>query len=65
MSCVKRSKVDTKIFAAYKVRDAAENERKLVSKNLEKQAQAVEKLLEAEKNLDAQVASFCIFFGIG
>lgn len=39
-------------------KDAAENERKNLVRNIEKQAKAIEKLVESEKNLSERVVSF-------
>jgi E3 ubiquitin-protein ligase BRE1 len=38
-------------------KEAVETERKNISRNLEKQAKAIERLVESEKNLTAQVVS--------
>ena len=39
-------------------KEAIETERKNISRNLEKQAKAIERLVESEKNLTAQVVSY-------
>lgn len=39
-------------------KEAIETERKNLSRNLEKQAKVIEKLLESEKHLTQQVVSF-------
>jgi E3 ubiquitin-protein ligase BRE1 len=40
-------------------KEAIENERKNLSRNLEKQAKVVERLVDSEKMLTAQIVSIC------
>ncbi|KAI0930463.1 hypothetical protein AcW1_009141 [Taiwanofungus camphoratus] len=50
-----RAKSENKFYSAMRDKEAIENERKNISRNLEKQAKVVERLVETEKNLTARV----------
>ncbi|KAJ7647129.1 BRE1 E3 ubiquitin ligase-domain-containing protein [Roridomyces roridus] len=50
-----KAKSENKFFAAMRDKEAVENERKNLSRNLEKQGKAVERLVESERGLSAQV----------
>ncbi|KAJ7446245.1 BRE1 E3 ubiquitin ligase-domain-containing protein [Mycena galericulata] len=52
-----KAKCDNKFFAAMRDKEAVENERKNLARNLEKQGKAVERLVETERTLSAQVMS--------
>ncbi|KAJ7187991.1 hypothetical protein C8R46DRAFT_6445 [Mycena filopes] len=52
-----KAKSENKFFAAMRDKEAIENERKTLARNLEKQGKVVERLVETERNLNAQVAS--------
>jgi len=54
-SGIDRAKSENKFYAAMRDKEAIETERKNISRNLEKQAKAVEKLVETERNLTCQV----------
>lgn len=55
MSARQKAKCDNKFFAAMRDKEAIENERKNLTRNLEKQGKVVERLVETERNLSAQV----------
>lgn len=55
MTSNKRAKLDNKFYAAMRDKEALENERKNLIRNVEKQNKAVEKLVESEKNLSERV----------
>ncbi|KAH7911989.1 BRE1 E3 ubiquitin ligase-domain-containing protein [Hygrophoropsis aurantiaca] len=50
-----KAKSDNKFFAAMREKEAIDTERKNILRNLEKQAKVVERLVESEKGLNAQV----------
>ncbi|KAJ7747309.1 BRE1 E3 ubiquitin ligase-domain-containing protein [Mycena metata] len=50
-----KAKSENKFFAAMRDKEAIENERKTLSRNLEKQGKVVERLVESERNLSGQV----------
>ncbi|KAJ7091203.1 BRE1 E3 ubiquitin ligase-domain-containing protein [Mycena epipterygia] len=52
-----KAKSDNKFFAAMRDKEAIDNERKNLARNLEKQGKVVERLVESERNLSAQVMS--------
>lgn len=52
-----KAKSENKFFAAMRDKEAVENERKNLSRNLEKQGKAVERLVESERSLGAQMVS--------
>jgi E3 ubiquitin-protein ligase BRE1 len=52
-----KAKSDNKFYAAMRDKEAIENERKNLARNLEKQGKVVERLVESERNLSAQVVS--------
>ncbi|KAI0071770.1 BRE1-domain-containing protein [Panus rudis PR-1116 ss-1] len=54
---IDKAKVENKYYAAVRDKDALENERKNLSRNLEKQTKLIEKLVATEKTLQAQVAT--------
>ncbi|KAI6121400.1 hypothetical protein F5141DRAFT_1194147 [Pisolithus sp. B1] len=51
----KKAKAENKYFAAMREKEMGESERKAMARQLEKQGKAVERALEVEKNLSAQV----------
>ncbi|KAI6169490.1 hypothetical protein EDD17DRAFT_12927 [Pisolithus thermaeus] len=50
-----KAKAENKYFAAMREKEMGESERKAMARQLEKQGKAVERALEVEKNLSAQV----------
>ncbi|KAJ6499055.1 BRE1 E3 ubiquitin ligase-domain-containing protein [Mycena sanguinolenta] len=52
-----KAKSDNKFFAAMRDKEAIENERKILSRNQEKQFAMIERLQEMERNLSQQVMS--------
>lgn len=56
-----RAKSENKFYSAMRDKEAIENERKNISRNLEKQAKVVERLVETEKNLTARVVSTLMY----
>ncbi|KAJ7680562.1 BRE1 E3 ubiquitin ligase-domain-containing protein [Mycena polygramma] len=52
-----KAKSENKFFAAMRDKEAIENERKSLSRNQEKQGKIVERLVEAERNLNTQVSN--------
>jgi cytochrome c-type biogenesis protein CcmH/NrfF len=52
---LQKAKSENKYYAAMRDKEALENERKNIMRNLEKQSKAVEKLAASEKSLAAQV----------
>ncbi|KAJ7772537.1 hypothetical protein DFH07DRAFT_734059 [Mycena maculata] len=52
-----KAKCDNKFFAVMRDKEAIENERKNTTRNVEKQAKTIERLIETERNLSAQVMS--------
>ncbi|KAF7376361.1 putative allantoicase [Mycena sanguinolenta] len=52
-----KAKSDNKFFAAMRDKEAIENERKILSRNQEKQFSTIERLQETERNLSQQVMS--------
>lgn len=52
--CIQRAKSENKFYAAMRDKEAVENERKHISRNLEKQSQLVERLLDSEKGLQSR-----------
>ncbi|KAH7929827.1 BRE1-domain-containing protein [Leucogyrophana mollusca] len=50
-----KAKSDNKFFAAMREKEAIDSERKNVVRNIEKQAKVIERLVESEKGLNAQV----------
>ncbi|KAJ7045767.1 BRE1 E3 ubiquitin ligase-domain-containing protein [Mycena alexandri] len=53
-----KAKSENKFFAAMRDKEAIDNERKTLSRNLEKQGKVVERLVETERNLTGQVVSY-------
>ncbi|KZP34223.1 BRE1-domain-containing protein [Athelia psychrophila] len=53
-----RAKSENKFYAAMRDKESIETERKNLSRNLEKQAKAVEKLVESERHLLQQISAF-------
>jgi len=54
-SALEKAKSENKYYAAMRDKEAIETERKNLSRNLEKQAKSIERLVEAEKSLTSQV----------
>ncbi|KAJ6587101.1 BRE1 E3 ubiquitin ligase-domain-containing protein [Mycena vulgaris] len=52
-----KAKSDNKFFAAMRDKEAIDNERKNLVRNQEKQGKVVERMVESERNLSAQVMS--------
>ena len=50
-----KAKAENKYFAAMREKEMGDSERKAMTRQLEKQGKAVERALEVEKNLSAQV----------
>lgn len=50
-----RGKSENKFYAAMRDKEALENERKNLTRNIEKQTKVIERLQESEKNLTLQV----------
>jgi E3 ubiquitin-protein ligase BRE1 len=56
--------LETKFYAAMRDKESVEMERKNLSRHSEKQAKAVEHLVETERNLSAQIVSLSLFFSL-
>ncbi|KAF8638048.1 hypothetical protein AX16_010680 [Volvariella volvacea WC 439] len=52
-----RAKLENKYYAAMRDKEATESERKNLARNNEKQAKAIERMVDAERNLAAQLNS--------
>ncbi|EGN99683.1 hypothetical protein SERLA73DRAFT_167589 [Serpula lacrymans var. lacrymans S7.3] len=50
-----KAKSDNKYYTAMRAKEAIDSERKNIARNLEKQAKLIDRALESEKNLNAQV----------
>lgn len=52
-----KAKSENKFYAAMRDKEAIETERKNLARNIEKQIKLVERLVDAEKNLNGQLVS--------
>lgn len=59
--CYQKAKSENKFYATMREKEAIENERKNIARNLEKQTKVVEKFQESEKCLQARIVSIRIY----
>ena len=58
---MQRGKSENKFYAAMRDKEALENERKNLTRNIEKQTKVIERLQESERNLALQVVRLSDF----